>query len=212
MNAQTIRRVIDGPAGPLEIAIDNPVGQPVGLALVAHPHPLHGGTLDNKVVQTLARAFLADGFRVIRPNFRGVGQSGGSHDQGVGEQQDLLAALLHGESSWSADVGPRRRVGGFSFGAVMASHLVHRWPESIPQPERLILVGLAPERFTPAPLGLEAWLIHGEADDVAPLGPVLRVAGDNGRPVLIIPGAGHFFHGQLGALKESILQVCAHRA
>lgn len=212
MNAQTVRRLIPGPAGLLEIAVDRPAGVPRGIALVAHPHPLHGGSLDNKVAQTLARAFLADGLLVVRPNFRGVGDSQGLHDQGVGEQQDLAAALAFAESEWAGEVGPCRRLGGFSFGAVMCTHLAAQWPESSGRPDRIVLVGLAPERFAPAPLTQEAWLVHGEADEVAPLQAVLRVAQADRRPVVVIPGAGHFFHGQLGELKEAVLQVCAARA
>ena len=93
MNSQTQHLLIDGPAGPLELAIDLPVTAECGVAVVAHPHPLFGGSLSNKVVQTLARAFVQEGWRTVRFNFRGVGKSAGEHDGGHGELDDLLAVI-----------------------------------------------------------------------------------------------------------------------
>src|SRR5438132_3631936 len=110
MRASTRREFVAGPAGRIECAVDQPGGAARGVALIAHPHPLYGGTLDNKVVQTLARAFLELGYETWRPNFRGVGQTEGVHDEGKGELEDLLAVVEF--------LKPEKLVlAGFSFGA-----------------------------------------------------------------------------------------------
>ena len=126
MNAQTRRQLVPGPVGPIEVAVDLPEGPPRGLALVAHPHPLFGGTLDNKVAQTLARAWLQLGFVAVRPNFRGVGETAGTHDHGVGETDDLMAVLDHfmPEVAAQAQLEPTAlplALAGFSFGAAVAA-------------------------------------------------------------------------------------------
>src|SRR5687768_14570764 len=95
MRASTRREFVAGAAGRIECAVDQPEGTPRGIALIAHPHPLYGGTLDNKVVQTLARAFVELGYETWRPNFRGVGATEGSHDEGRGELEDLAAIVKH---------------------------------------------------------------------------------------------------------------------
>jgi uncharacterized protein len=212
LNSATQRFCIPGPCGDLEVALDRPAsGAPItGLSVVAHPHPLFGGTLDNKVAQTIARAFIAQGSVCLRPNFRGVGKSEGAHDHGLGEVDDLWAAwqwLLqeHG------DIQGHRWLGGFSFGGVMATHIAHQWPShDVPrgQPalDRVILVGLglAKDRRDPAPLTPQARLIHGEHDEVVSLQAVTNWLSAQQQPVLVIPHAGHFFHGQLPLLKECV--------
>src|SRR6266478_3823222 len=112
MRATTRRVFVAGPAGRIECAVDSPEGSPSGSALIAHPHPLFGGTLDNKVVQTLARAFVALGYEAWRPNFRGVGQSEGRYDEGNGEVDDLAAVFAHLQAKNVV-------LAGFSFGAAM---------------------------------------------------------------------------------------------
>ncbi len=210
MNPSTQRLQIPGPAGAIEIAMDYPPAEPKGLAVVAHPHPLFGGTLDNKVAQTIARAFIAEGMVCLRPNFRGTGKSEGAHDHGHGEVDDLWAAW-----KWLIDQHPevagRRWMGGFSFGGVMATHLAHQWPhhsvvQGQPELERVVLVGLgiSDDRRAPEPLTAGARLIHGENDEVIPLSVVTQWAKPQQQPVLVIPGAGHFFHGQLPMLKSAI--------
>lgn len=196
MNSNTERRVIAGPAGPLDCAIDLPAGPPRGDALLCHPHPLHGGTLDNKVVQTLARAFVALGYRALRFNFRGVGGSGGAWDEGRGEVDDVLAvaAALH-------DPALPLALGGFSFGAAMAARAAPR----LVAVERLVLIGPAVLNFVPPPVSQDTLVIHGEADEVVPLAAVLDWARPQTLPVTVVPGVGHFFHGQLGLLKQLIL-------
>ncbi|GAB4114377.1 MAG: alpha/beta hydrolase [Rubrivivax sp.] len=199
MNAQTERRLIDGPAGPLECAIDRPSdavqGAPAGTALLCHPHPLHGGTMDNKVVQTLARAFVALGFTAVRFNFRGVGGSGGAWDEGRGEVDDVIAVARA-----LRDAQRPLALGGFSFGAAMAARAA-----TTLAPQRLVLVGPAVVNFAPPAVSVPTLVIHGEADEVVPLSAVLDWARPQGLPVTVVPGVGHFFHGQLGLLKQLIL-------
>lgn len=213
MNAATQRFIIAGPAGELEVALDRPTQEtPTGLAVIAHPHPLYGGTLDNKVVQTIVRAFTSLGVICLRPNFRGVGKSVGTHDNGQGEVDDLWAAwewLLHE----FPQVKGVRWMAGFSFGAVMATHVAKEWAESTiargqPELSRVVLVGLglSPERRAAAPLTRAARLIHGEQDEVILLADVEHWAAPQGFGVAVIPGAGHFFHGQLNDLKARVLE------
>lgn len=212
MNSATQRFLIPGPCGELEVALDRPVaGMAItGLSVVAHPHPLFGGTLDNKVAQTIAKAFIAQGSICIRPNFRGVGKSEGAHDHGHGEVQDLWAAW-----QWllkeHPEVRGHRWLGGFSFGAIMATHIAKEWSGHVlahgqPGLERVILVGLglAKDRRGPADLTPEARLIHGEHDEVVSLESVTNWLAPQRHPVLVMPHASHFFHGQLPLLKDCI--------
>src|SRR2546423_10984079 len=139
MRATTRRVFVAGPAGRIECAVDSPEGSPSGYALIAHPHPQFGGTLDNKVVQTLARAFVELGYEAWRPNFRGIGESEGAYDEGRGEVDDLAAVVKH--------LGVAHPVlAGFSFGAAIQAHLAQRV-----KPERLVLVGVAGVNFQPPP-------------------------------------------------------------
>lgn len=203
MNAQTEYRLQDGPAGPLELAIDRPAGLSRGTAVIAHPHPLFGGALSNKVVQTLARAFVLAGWTAVRFNFRGVGQSGGVHDEGRGEVEDMLAVVQAQAPDGVLCLA------GFSFGAFVASHVVDRL-HAVRSLDRVVLVGTAASRFTVAPIAAELHLrslvIHGEQDDTVPLAAVLDWARPQGLPVLVVPGGGHFFHGQLPLLRELVLR------
>ncbi|TNF60618.1 MAG: alpha/beta hydrolase [Burkholderiales bacterium] len=206
MNAQTEHLMQDGPAGPLELAIDRPAGASRGHAVIAHPHPLYGGTLSNKVVQTLARAAVQAGWTAVRFNFRGVGRSAGQYDEGRGELDDLLAVVAA-----QAGAGPLC-LAGFSFGAFVAAHAVARL-HSGRAIERVLLVGTAASRFqveaVPAELHARTLVIHGEADDTVALSSVMDWARPQGLPVLVVPGGGHFFHGQLPLLKELALRHLA---
>lgn len=205
MNAQTEYRLIDGPAGPLELAIDRPA-QPRpqgGVAVIAHPHPLFGGTLQNKVVQTLARAHTQAGWTAVRFNFRGVGRSAGVHDHGEGETQDLLAAVAA-----EAGSGPLA-LAGFSFGAfVTCRAAVQLHPAR--ELHTLLLVGTAASRFSVPPLPEElhdrTLVVHGEQDDTVALTAVLDWARPQALPVTVIPGVEHFFHGRLPLLKNLSLR------
>ena len=192
MRAGTRRETVAGPAGRLECAVDDPAGAPRGIALIAHPHPLFGGTLDNKVVQTLARAFVELGYAAWRPNFRGVGASEGRHDKGRGEVEDLAAVLAHTRAA-------RPVLAGFSFGAAMAAKLAARV-----QCERMVLVGTAVTNQAVPPVPAGTLVIHGEADETIPLAAVLDWARPQELPVLVVPGADHFFHRKLPALKLAV--------
>jgi alpha/beta superfamily hydrolase len=192
MRAATRREIVRGPAGRIECAVDEPAGEARGLALIAHPHPLYGGTLDNKVVQTLARAFVELGYVAWRPNFRGVGASEGAHDAGRGEVEDLAAVLAH--------AGARRPVlAGFSFGAAMQAMLAARVTV-----ERLALVGTAITNLRVPPVPAGSLVIHGELDETVPLAAVLAWARPQELPVLVLPDADHFFHRKLPALRLAV--------
>ena len=199
MKPRTERRAVAGPAGSLECAIDAPAhGSGRGLAVLCHPHPLHGGTLDNKIVQTLARTFVALGYTAVRFNFRGIGASAGHWDHGLGEVDDALA-VIHAHRG----LGQPLVLGGFSFGGYVASQAAARLPAG-EQAERLVLVGPAVQTFPMVPVPADTLVIHGEADEVVPLGAVFDWARPQSLPVTVVPGAGHFFHGQLTLLKHIV--------
>ena len=190
MRASTRRELVAGPAGRIECAVDAPEGEPRGRALIAHPHPQFGGTLDNKVVQTLARAFVALGYEAWRPNFRGIGESEGTYDEGRGEVDDLLAVY---EKIHPAVLA------GFSFGAAMQAMLATRVKS-----ERMVLVGVAVTNFKVPPVPAGTLVIHGERDETIPLAAVLDWARPQDLPVVLVPDADHFFHRKLQALREII--------
>jgi len=202
MNAQTEKLLVAGPAGQIECALDRPAEEAArGLALICHPNPTQGGTMDNKVVQTLARAFLQLGLRTVRFNFRGIGKSEGGWDEGVGEIDDAQAVhdAVRGE-------GEPLVLAGFSFGGYVASRLDQRLaPNPALAAKRLVLVGPATSRFDVAPtVPADTLVIHGEVDDVVPLTSVLDWARPQSLPVVVVPGVGHFFHGQLPLLKNLV--------
>jgi uncharacterized protein len=185
--------MIPGPAGPIEAVIEHHPS-PRGLALVCHPHPLQGGTMDNKVVTTLGKAFAELGCSVARFNFRGVGSSAGAWDEGRGEADDARAVLVYLRNN--SDAALPLVLAGFSFGSFIAATIA---PEC--SPLRLVLVGTAVSRFAVPSVSTSTVLIHGEADDVVPLADVLNWARPQHIPVTVFPGAGHFFHGQLITLR-----------
>ncbi len=207
MNAATERLMLKGPAGAIEVLCDAPAADAPtrGVALIAHPHPLFGGTMDNKVVQTLARAFVQCGWTAVRFNFRGVGKTEGVYDEGRGEAQDLRAVL----SQVAADTAVPVALAGFSFGAFVTSQaaLAVHAERSIAQ---LVLIGTAASRFDVAVLPPElherTLVVHGEQDDTVPLSAVLDWARPQSLPVTVVPGGGHFFHGQLPLLKSLVVR------
>ena len=201
MNAHTQRQTIAGLSGAIECAVDAPSGTPRGVAVVCHPHPQHGGTMDNKVVQTLARAFTQLGYTAVRFNFRGVGASAGAWAQGPGEIDDALAVVAACRVPGQALV-----LAGFSFGAYVASNAAARLDATDAAAiERLVLVGPAASRFDMAAVPPGTLVIHGEHDDVVPLAAVFDWARPLSLPVTVVPGAGHFFHGQLSLLKSLVV-------
>ena len=192
----TERFTIPGPAGALEIVLNIPETPPRGLALVAHPHPLQGGTLDNKVAQTLAKAFFAMGYVATRFNFRGVGKSEGGFDEGVGETADALAALAHARSRFGE---LPVALAGFSFGSFVQTRVL-----ATVKAERLVMVGPAVTRMAGTAVPPDTIVIHGEEDEVVPLGAVLEWARPQQLPLVVFPGCGHFFHGRLPQLQRTV--------
>ena len=200
MNHATERLQVAGPAGGLQCAIDAPAADvPMrGLAVLCHPHPLHGGTMDNKVVQTLARALVQLGYACTRFNFRGIGASQGAWDEGRGEVDDALA-VIHALRA----PGQALLLAGFSFGGYVATQAAARLPDG-ERAARLALVAPAARSFPLAPVPADTLVVHGEADDVVPLAAVLDWARPQSLPITVVPGAGHFFHGQLTLLKQIV--------
>jgi uncharacterized protein len=192
--------LLDGPVGKLEVVINPPDGTPRGIALIAHPHPLYGGTLDNKVTQTLAGTFAELDCVALRMNFRGVGASEGTHDEGRGETEDML---------FLADYAKREFgdlpifLAGFSFGGFVqtkvATDLAIR---------QMVLIAPAAGRFDVAEVKPDTLIIHGEVDDTVPLKAVLDWARPQNLPIVVIPGADHFFHKRLHLIKQLVIQAC----
>jgi alpha/beta superfamily hydrolase len=203
MNPHTEYFTLTGAAGALECALDLPnadqFAAPRGLALVAHPHPLYGGSMDNKVAQTLARAMLALGYAAVRMNFRGVGQSAGAYDEGRGETDDMALLLEHMQGRYP---GLPFALAGFSFGTFVQAQLQQRLIARQTPAERLVLVGAAAGKWPMPEVPADTILIHGEVDDTIPLKDVLDWARPQDIPVTVIPGADHFFHRKLHHIKN----------
>ena len=193
----TRHETIAGPAGPLELVLNLPEGTPAGIALVAHPNPVQGGTMHNKVVQTLAKAFFGLGYGVARFNYRGVGASAGTFDEGIGETDDALAALAHARGVWGAQLPVV--LAGFSFGCYVQTRVAQHVT-----PQRMVLVGPAVGRFALGQVPADTIVIHGEEDDVVPLADVLDWARPQSLPIVVFPGCGHFFHGRLPQLQQMV--------
>jgi uncharacterized protein len=194
--------LIQGPAGALEIRFSTPADSaPKALALICHPLPTHGGTMDNKVVQTLARAFSELGCAVMCFNFRGVGASVGTFDEGVGETEDAAAVLSYARTL----VPPNTPLiaAGFSFGCYVQSRLLER-----SKPNKLVLIGPAVGRFTLPVVPKDTLVVHGETDDVVALADVMNWARPQALPVVVFPDTGHFFHGRLIELKALVQRNC----
>jgi alpha/beta superfamily hydrolase len=204
MNLMTRTLSLQGQAGQIEALLDEPAeGTVQGTAVIAHPHPLFGGTMQNKVVQTLARAFVQSGWRAVRFNFRGVGASEGIYDEGQGEAADMCQVIAQ-----VAPEGPLA-LAGFSFGAFVTSHVVQALGDQR-QPQQLVLVGTAASRFEVAPVAPDlherCLVLHGEQDDTVPLASVMDWARPQSLPITVIPGCEHFFHGQLPLLKSLVVR------
>jgi uncharacterized protein len=203
MNAQTKKFLIDGPVGKIEVAVDMPPDAPRGMALVAHPHPLFGGTMDNKVAVTLARTLVQLGYVVYRSNFRGVGATQGEHDNGVGERDDLMAVIEHMRADLEHGTLPLV-LAGFSFGTVVLSHVAARLRDAGVAIERIVFVGTAASRWDVAPVPENTLVIHSELDETVPIGSVFEWARPQELPVVVVPGAEHFLHRKLHILKRIV--------
>ena len=202
MHPSTLEQLtVEGPAGALETDLNDPGEPRRGLALIAHPNPVQGGTKDNKVVTTLAKTLFGLGYVAIRPNFRGVGASAGSFDQGKGETEDILAVARYAQTRFG-DLP--LLLAGFSFGAFVQTRVAQTLA-----PEKLVLVGPAVNRFPAAAVPADTLVIHGEHDDVVPLAAVFDWARPQQLPVIVVPGGEHFFHGRLHLLAQIVQRHCA---
>lgn len=204
MNKNSEKFTLAGHAGSMEGLLDFPADTPRGIALVAHPHPLYGGTMDNKVAQTLARAFVALGYIVARINFRGVGASEGVHDHGIGETDDMQLLAEHMRAQYP---GLPLALSGFSFGTFVQSQLQQRLIAAGNPAERLALIGSAAGKWAMPAIPSNTILIHGELDETIPLQAVFEWARPQDIPVIVIPGADHFFHRKLGHIKNLVIQL-----
>ncbi len=196
--------LIPGPAGNIETDIHDPGGLRRGIALIAHPNPVQGGTKDNKVVTTLARTFVGLGYVAVRPNFRGVGKSEGTHDKGMGETDDLIAVAEYSMARFDTRT---LLLAGFSFGSFVQTRVAKRLAC-----ERMVLVGPAVNRIrndAAETVPENTLVIHGEHDDVVPLAAVLDWARPQNLPVVVVPGGEHFFHGRLHVLAQIVNRWCA---
>ena len=207
MPAYTETTTFDGLAGVIDCALDWPEGAPTGWALVLHPNPSQGGTRDNKVVTTIARACVQHGLLAIRPNFRGIGSSGGVFDHGKGELLDMAALVEQFRVRYPEIAAMPWVLGGFSFGTSIAVQLYAKWDRLQKNlPNIVVLTGSAALRFRHSDVKApeDALVIHGEVDEVVPLSEVMDWARPLGMPVVVIPEAGHFFHGKLLILRQLV--------
>ena len=189
---------VAGPVGAWDTIVVPAQGEVRGIAVICHPNPLQGGTNTNKVVQTAARTLSRMGYACYCPNLRGVGQSEGQHDHGEGEVEDVIAVVEHARNE-QGDLP--LALAGFSFGGFVAARTRARI-----EADKLLLMGVAVGKYEiptpPVPAG--TLVIHGEQDEVIPLSAVLEWARPQDLPVLVFPGAGHFFHGKLVRLGQMI--------
>ncbi|QSA97176.1 alpha/beta hydrolase [Methylococcus sp. EFPC2] len=206
---------VDGPDGRLEVFVE-PQELHQGIALISHPHPLFGGTADNKVVTTLARAFRDLGCVTLRPSFRGVGGSEGAHDHGGKETRDQQHLLdwAHGRYGLELPV----YLAGFSFGAYVTTLLARRLADEGRPARRLVLVGTVAgfiegaRHYETPEVARDTLVIHGERDDIVPLANVLAWAEPQELPVTVIPGADHFFHRKLPIIRDLVTRGIAGTA
>ena len=204
MKPSTITHSIQGPAGQIQVAIDEPIqdATPLGVVVICHPHPLYGGTMENKVIQSISRACTRKGWRCIRFNYRGVEESQGTWDEGQGETDDAIAVIqaLHIPDKPLA-------LAGFSFGGFVAANLLQKYaPHHQPYKpiDHILLVSPAVINFPLPPVPNHTLVIHGETDEVVPLSGTMDWARNQNLPVMVVPGVGHFFHGQLTLLQHMV--------
>ena len=204
------RILLDGPDGSIEVYAE-PREAPRGIALIAHPHPLFGGSADNKVVTTLAKTFRELGYATLRPNFRGVGGSQGEYDHGIAETLDLLAVHAYARRRFAASPAPLPvALAGFSFGAYVIARLAKTLADRGDPAERLILVGTAAgviegtRAYVTEAVPADTIVIHGASDITVPLANVIAWALPLELPIVLVPGADHFFHRKLHLLRSII--------
>jgi alpha/beta superfamily hydrolase len=198
---------VKGPTGKLETIVLVPASKPRGIAIIAHPHPLYQGNMDNKVVYILSKALLESGYLTVKFNFRGVGASEGSHAEGIGEIDDVLAVTqsIRHQYDIESDHLPLL-LAGFSFGGAIQAYVAQQL-----NPEKLVLIAPSVARMKAPPVVDHAdsvFIVHGSLDDIVSLQSVLDWATPQTIPITVIPGAEHFFHGKLAILKQVILNAC----
>jgi alpha/beta superfamily hydrolase len=198
------RLFIAGPAGALEAIVEDPGSAGPSYGVICHPHPLYGGTMDNKVVTSVARALQSEGIPTLRFNFRGVGASAGGFDQGSGETADADAVASWGSLRWP---GRTLVIAGFSFGAMVALRLAQQRSA-----RQLITIAPAIRHVDASATAMPRcpWLIvQGDADDVVDPAAVIDWADqlDPKPRLVVLPGAGHFFHGRLHDLKDAVIKA-----
>ena len=203
---------LDGPVGAIELIVENP-GAPRGIALICHPHPLFGGANTNKVTQTLARTFTRLGYVALRPNFRGVGESVGIHDNGRGECEDMLTIMAEAKRRYG-DLPVA--LAGFSFGAYVQTRVAQALAEANHPAQRLVLVGTAAghvegaRQYAAQAVAHDTIVIHGSVDQTVPLANVLAWAEPLDLPVIVVPGADHFFHRRLHLIRDIVTRAWRH--
>jgi uncharacterized protein len=205
--------LLERPSGAIEVFAD-PIEATAalrGIALIAHPHPLFGGTADNKVVTTIARAFRELGYVSLRPNFRGVGGSAGEHDHGIAESEDLLSVHAYARKRYAGSAGPLPvALAGFSFGAYVATRVAKALAEAGDTAERLVLIGTAAgfvegaRSYVTEAVAADTLVIHGDLDETVPLANVIAWATPLELPIVLVPGADHFFHRKLHIIRNII--------
>lgn len=207
MSASSTTLQFNGPAGIIDCVLDRPEADLRGWALILHPHPLHGGTRDNKVVTTLAKACLQHGLATLRPNFRGIGASAGEFDHARGETEDMLTLLEQFHARFPEFADLPWAMGGFSFGTAVAARVNSALPPES-RPRLLALTGPAVWRFLETDQVItvpdDTLLVHGESDEVVPLEEAMNFARDKSLPIVVIPDASHFFHGKLIMLRQIV--------
>lgn len=205
---QTIQ--FEGKAGRIDCAMDWPEAHQTirGWVLLLHPHPLHGGARNNKVITTMSRAATAQGLVVVRPDFRGVGVSEGSFDQGHGETLDMYELVLQFQAQFPDIAQHAFLLGGFSFGTSVAAQLYSLLKQAgQTPPQHLVLAGCAVKRFMfldTVEVPEYTYLVHGADDEVVPIDEAMTFAQAHDLAVTVIPEAGHFFHGKLILLRELV--------
>jgi alpha/beta superfamily hydrolase len=201
-------QLIDGAAGHIEVLVDRPVTPCIGAVVIAHPQPLLGGDAQHKIPHLLARALAEAGWLALRPNFRGAGRSTGTHDGGQGETEDLLELAMSLQSDSSV---PRLALVGFSFGAFVQARVARRLTDLGRPAWRVGLLGMPfgeveAGRSCDPPDGFpDAFAVHGERDERVPLSAILDWARPRHQPVVVVPGADHFFTGKLPLLRALVL-------
>lgn len=207
MNADTKLFFVTGNAGNLECALDLPKTEPAGIAILAHPHPLYGGTMSNKVVQMMARSFIGLDYVVVRMNFRGVGKSEGAHDFGNGETDDMAVLLDYIQGKYP---GLPVVLGGFSFGTYIQSRLQQKMAAEGNSPERMVFVSTTAGKWAAEKIPENTLLIHGELDEVVPLRDVFTWARPQDLSVVVVAGADHLFNHKLHHIRHIITTVFKH--